>query len=281
MQKVIIPKILFVIYKLDNILEREPEFLNYFKELQDSRDIKILFTIENFQTFWEKNDPEVLNTLKINYMFMVHWNIQTYELEGSNYGFNENQDEKAYNTFIAVYSAFDDKLKDFLFETLLFFKEKECKSLKLTKVYQNLYRSLIVSSKKQFNTFMKEPESHKILENKDDMVSHNYSMENLNKIIYSMIIYDPSDRYQELIDKYYEDFKPFINKIKNLNEKTIPKNKMSNSSNLEENMKCYDYSNDDDDEENEDEDENENDENENENVDESKSNSLRDDFYYW
>lgn len=209
MKVVSIPKIIFIVYKLDKLLERDPDFLKEFKELQDGRNVKIMFTIENFQTFWQKNDPEDLNSLKINYIFMVHQNVQTYELDGLNFSFNEDSDENSFNSFISVYSAFDEKLKEFIFYTLVYFKENDKKFETTQNVYNNVYLKLIVGNKNQFNSFLKEPISHKILEMKNNMVYHFYSPEILNKIIWGMLQIEGNERFLDYKKKFQDEFKHF------------------------------------------------------------------------
>jgi hypothetical protein len=263
MKVISIPKIIFIVYKLDKLLERDPEFLKEFKELQDGRNVKILFTIENFQTFWQKNDPEDLNSLKINYIFMVHQNIQTYELEGLSFSFNEDSDDKSYSSFVSVYSAFDEKLKEFIFYTLVYFKEKNKKFLSVHKVYNELYMKLIVGNKNQFNSFLKEPISHKILEVKNDMIYHFYSPDILNKIIYQMMQMEGNERFFEYKKKFQDEFKQFEKKKGKINNAMKIKDEDA-SSGAENHTNCKMHENSEDKDEDDYEDEEEDEENEDE-----------------
>lgn len=191
------PKLMFVIYKLDKLIEREADFLPKFYGLWQGFDVKILFTIENFQTFWQKTDPNILNKLMVNFFNVNSFEIQSFELESLCFNFNVDSCETNFYSFVSIYSAFDDKLKEFMFRILIYFEEEGKRQLDFNAVFQAVYSSLVVTNKNQFKQFLREPISHGIFEQKKNYIKHFYTNDTLKRIIYKMLELDTRDQFSD------------------------------------------------------------------------------------
>lgn len=196
-------KTLFVIYKLEHLLEKERDFLEEFFKLREEVDVKVLFTIENFQTFWKNVRPSIINKLMINFIPIHTFETQTFELESLNLTFNVNSSMKNFYSFLAIFSSFNDTMKEFLFYILLMFADEKKRELRSDVLYKRLCDEMIVNSRNIYNLYLKEPLDHRILEVKTNHIRHFYTSGTLNRIIRKVLKLEPkiAERHLEIVNR--------------------------------------------------------------------------------
>lgn len=193
--------VLFVVYKLEQVLERERGFLEDLQELVEKQKVKLLFTIENFQTFWKNVAPTTLNKLMVNFLPVHTFETQTFELESLSLTFNVNSSMKNFYSFLAIFSSFNDTMKEFLFFILLLFANEKKREFRTDYLYTQLSNEMIVNSRNLFNLYLKEPLDHHILEAKSNVIRHFYTTGTLNRIIRKVQKLEPkiAERHSGLI----------------------------------------------------------------------------------
>jgi hypothetical protein len=195
-------KSLFVIYKLEHLLEREKDFLEEFLHLVEDSQTKILFTIENFQVFWKNIRPATLNKLMVNFIPIHTFETQTFELESLNLTFNVNSSMNNFYSFLAIFSSFNDTMKEFLFFILLKFADEKKREFRTDFLYKKLSDEMITNSRNQFSLYLKEPLDHGILEVKNNCIRHFYTTGTLNRIIRKVLKLEPklSERHCDIVN---------------------------------------------------------------------------------
>ena len=197
--------LLFVIYKLDRVLEREPDFLKMFLELYETSCVKLLFTVESFQSFWQMADPFVLNRLHVNYFSMHTFEVQTFELESLELNFKTDSSENKFYSFVSLFSGLNSENRLFLYLILKEYHQQGKRLLSNSEVEKLVRKKMLLYSQPQIQQFLKEPLSHNVFEQTSKTLKINYTSDTLKRILIKMRQLDEGIKNLEAEDKNFLD----------------------------------------------------------------------------